>query len=116
MHVATQLTKNTGAKKPRPRHCWVRPYLGRRVEQGHYDNILRQLALPSPDLYRNLTQIDKELFNQIVERVTPYIQKTRTFFREAMEPGLRLAITLRFLASGTATRGCPTPPVWDTTQ
>ncbi|XP_066952525.1 uncharacterized protein [Macrobrachium rosenbergii] len=40
------------------------------------------------------------LFSEIVERVTPYIEKKVTFWRKSIEPGLRVAITLCFLAVG----------------
>ncbi|XP_066983814.1 uncharacterized protein [Macrobrachium rosenbergii] len=45
-------------------------------------------------------KIDPDIFSEIVERVTPYIEKQRTFWREPLTPGLHVAITLRFLATG----------------
>ncbi|XP_066973189.1 uncharacterized protein [Macrobrachium rosenbergii] len=68
--------------------------------QGHYDNLMEELSTEAPDLYRNFTRIDKDLFNEIVEWVTPMIQKKVTFWRKPIEPGLRVAITLCFLATG----------------
>ncbi|XP_066957950.1 uncharacterized protein [Macrobrachium rosenbergii] len=70
------------------------------MEQGHYDNLMEELLTQAPDLYRNFICIDRGLFNETVERVTPYIQKKVTFWRKLIEPGLRVAITLRFFATG----------------
>ena len=40
------------------------------------------------------------MFDEIVEKVTPLIERQETFFRKPLPPGLRVAITLRFLATG----------------
>ena len=61
---------------------------------------MSELAAENPILYRNFTRMPEELFNTIVERVTPCIQKKTTLWRKPLEPGLRVAITLRFLATG----------------
>ncbi|XP_066938955.1 uncharacterized protein [Macrobrachium rosenbergii] len=87
-------------KKRRPRRVWAWPYLQRRVELGHYDNLMEELATENPELYRNFTRTDRDIFSDIVEGVTPYIEKQRTFWREPLTPGLCAAITLRFLATG----------------
>ena len=44
--------------------------------------------------------MEEAMFDEILERVRPLITKQTTNFREPIEPGLRLAITLRFLATG----------------
>lgn len=66
-------------KKRRPRRVWAWLYLQRRVDLGHYDNLMEELTTESPELYRNFTRIDKDLFSEIAELVTPHIQKQRTF-------------------------------------
>ena len=92
-----ELQKKTSRKR---RRTWVEPYLQRRLEQGHYRNLMDELAQKTPELFRNYTRTDKALFDEIVDRVTPHIQKQHTWCREPLEPGLRVAITLRFLATG----------------
>ena len=41
-------------------------------------------------------------FREVLAHVGPKIAKQDTFWREAIKPELRLAITLRFLASGNS--------------
>ena len=71
---------------------------------GHFENLLRELSLETPDLYKNFLRIDEALFNEIVEKVRPHLQKRFTNFRPPLEVGLRVAITLRFLATGDSYR------------
>ena len=39
-------------------------------------------------------------FEELLEKVTPIIRKTYTHLRECISPSERLAITLRYMASG----------------
>lgn len=103
-HTVTMYTHLKRKKRPKERSVWVRPYLRRRAIHGHYDNLMRELSDEHPDLYRNFLRLDKDLFNQIVERVRPHLQRETTFWREPLDVGLRVAITLRFLATGNTYR------------
>ena len=40
------------------------------------------------------------MFHKLLRRLTPRLSKQVTKWRKALQPGLKLAITLRFLASG----------------
>ena len=40
------------------------------------------------------------MFDELVQRVSPRITKTDTHIRKALSPGLKIAITVRYLASG----------------
>ena len=95
-----RVMKRRQKKVRKRRRCWVHPYLQRREEKGYYNNLMKELAAENPQLYRNFTRIPEELFDEIVERVTPHIKKKLTFWRRPIEPGLRVAITLRYLATG----------------
>ena len=70
------------------------------MEQGNYENLMQELKNETPELFRNFTRTSGCMFDEIVEKVTPYIEKEETFFRKPLPPGLRVAITLRFLATG----------------
>jgi len=102
VEIAKVHVQSIEPKPKKRRKEWVSPYLQRRVEYGHYHNLMSELAAESPELYKNFIRMPKEMFDEIVERVTPYIQKRRTFWRVPLDPGLRVAITLRFLATGNS--------------
>lgn len=88
-------------KKPRRRRrAWMWPYLQRRMQYGHYDTLMDELYNENPELYRNFLRMDRKMFNKIVECVTPRIEKKTTNFRKPIDPGTRVAITLRYLATG----------------
>ena len=40
------------------------------------------------------------MFDELLQRVSPRITKTDTHVRKALSPGLKIAITVRYLASG----------------
>lgn len=86
------------AKKPRS--CWVSPWLKGRREQGAYENLMRELALDDGEAYRRFIRMDTATFEDLLQRVAPLITKRDTPFRRAIVAGERLAITLRYLATG----------------
>jgi len=67
---------------------------------GQYDTLLRELNKEDPQSYRNFLRLDNDLFEEMVEKVTPYIEKETTKMRTPLEPALKLAVTLRYLATG----------------
>ncbi|XP_050693866.1 putative nuclease HARBI1 [Eriocheir sinensis] len=44
--------------------------------------------------------MEPNMFKELLDRVGPHIEKQDTFWRKSLSPGLRLAITLRYLATG----------------
>ena len=92
-----------GGRRPFIRSCWTRPWLTeeRRQQYGHYTSLLdTQLRLEDPAAFRNFTRLTPEVFDDILERVAPVIQKQHTNYRHPLSAGLKLAITLRHLATG----------------
>lgn len=88
----------------RQRTVWVRPWVGRREQLGFYDCLLRELEAEDRAAYRQFMRMTPELFNLIEARIGPHIQKSDTNFRRAIEPGLKLAATLHYLATGNTFR------------
>ena len=84
INLLSEAAKKYLAQKKQRRRTWMWPYLQRRVELGHYESLLEELSAENPELYRNFTRIDKDLFNEIVERVSPQIRKRFTNFREPL--------------------------------
>jgi len=48
--------------------------------------------------------MNPEMFRELLARVGTKIEKPDTFWRKGLEPGLKLAITLRYLAIGNSYR------------
>lgn len=87
-------------KRRRMRSIWVRDWVRRRNELGCYGQLLRELENEVPQLYKNFLRMNIADFNNLLELVSPLIKKEDTNMREAISPGERLALTLRFLATG----------------
>ena len=90
-------------RRIRRRSCWVRPWLSadRRHQLGHYSQFLnRELRCEDVCTYSNYVRMPPDLFDEVLGRITPGIEKKSTRLREPLSPGLRLALTLRHLATG----------------
>ncbi|KAK8763957.1 hypothetical protein V5799_033434, partial [Amblyomma americanum] len=98
--VILELLEEPPAKKPRT--SWVSPWLQRRKQQGAYENLMRELALEDSENYRRWIRMDTATFEELLGEVRPHITKKDTPFREAIQAGERLAITLRYLATGNS--------------
>ena len=75
----------------------MRNFLVKRERYGHYDNLM--VDLPENDRYgyKNFIRLSPELFYELVDRLR--IEKQLTFFRVPLSAGLKIALTLRYLAS-----------------
>lgn len=89
-------------RKAKPRSCFVREWIAEREMHGHYHQLLKTLQATDATTYKYYLRMDKALFNEILGRLAPRIRKQDTNFRKAREPGIRLAMTLRFMATGEA--------------
>jgi hypothetical protein len=56
--------------------------------------------ISSPESFRNYLRMDKIQFDDLTAKVAPLIQRQNTRYRSSICPGERLAITLRYLATG----------------
>lgn len=84
------------------RKCWVKPYLARKA-LGCYDNLLREFALEDRENYRRWMRLDEASFLEILDIIRSDIVRKDTIMRAAIPPETRLAITLRYLATGKST-------------
>ena len=50
--------------------------------------------------FTSYVRMDPAMFHVLLQRLTPRLSKPKTKWRKVLQPGLKLAITLRFLASG----------------
>lgn len=84
----------------RNRSVWVRNWVTRRSEFGFYHQLLVELEMEEPHLCKKFLRMNINDFNHLLELVTPLISKEDTTMRKSISAGERLALTLRFLASG----------------
>ena len=87
----------------RRRSCWVRPWLQRRVFLGQYDTLMNELQVEARGGFKAFLRMDADVFMQILGRIEGRITKSSEA-RAPLLPGLKLAITLRFLATGNSYR------------
>ena len=59
-----------------------------------------ELRREDPASFHNFLRMDATMYDELLARIGPRITKQRTFMREPLSPGLKLAVTLRHFASG----------------
>ena len=81
----------------RAKRFWVRPWLSadRGLQFGHYGQLLRELWMEDNSSFFNYMRMEPLMFDEILNRVSPRIQKRDTHFRKALEPGLELERIIR---------------------
>ncbi|XP_034039477.1 uncharacterized protein LOC117522184 [Thalassophryne amazonica] len=79
---------------------WVRELLLNRHKYDMYEKLMKHLREGNVKSFRNFVRMDPEMFGQMVEDLTPMLQKNTSICRKPLFPGLKLAITLRYLATG----------------
>jgi len=92
--AAILLKDQTQHQQQRRRTMWVKPWLLRRVTLGHYDTLMQELMRESRGNFKSFLRMEPEMF----DRVAPRIEKSQEG-RLPLSPGLKLAITLRFLST-----------------
>lgn len=90
-------------KKQSKRKWWVRPGLRQRNSAGFYETMKMQLRDVDSDWFKSCMRMNEADFDFLVTRLTPYICKKDTNCRKAITVAERLAVTLRYLASGLDT-------------
>ena len=88
--------KHKGKKREKYRRSvWVKDYLKCRNAR-----IMRDLELNEDVLFKNFTRMSKTNFYTLLGTVEPMITRQNTRFRESVPAEMKLAITLRYLATG----------------
>ena len=87
-------------RRKRERKIWVREWIKNRPSHGAYHHLLKELQLGDQVSYKHFLRMDVGSFESLLSNVRPMITYKDTHFRKAIPPGERLALTLRFLATG----------------
>ena len=61
---------------------------------------MAELGMEDQQSFFNFLKMPPQLFDELLNRVGPGCHKMDTHYRKALEPGLKLVITIRHLASG----------------
>ena len=93
-----RLRQQRAAKK----RIWARPWLLRRPLYGHHEHLLGELNREDQKSFKNFVRVPPQLFEEMVTRLTPYLQKKVTQMRDPLPVALKVAVTLRFMATGTS--------------
>ncbi|KAJ8914255.1 hypothetical protein NQ315_003620 [Exocentrus adspersus] len=98
MHTAAASIALLTANTRKRRRWWVRPIYQKRMQQGDYHNLMREMRLSDCEMFFHYTRLTVEQFDDLLRTVGPHITKKSN--RAPLGPVQRLAITLRFLATG----------------
>ena len=79
---------------------WVRDWIRRRPQQGYYHNLFRELEIEDPKAFKRMMRMEPAMFHELVERLTPRLQKCHTCRGAPLSVGIKVAITLKYLAHG----------------
>ncbi|XP_053615430.1 uncharacterized protein LOC128679719 [Plodia interpunctella] len=88
------IIRKTIAKRKKKR-WWVREYL----QQRESSSLLSSLRMRDGS-FENFTRMSRTDFEILLNMVGPAIVKQDTKFRKSIDPHIRLAVTLRYLATG----------------
>ena len=67
---------------------------------GHYHRLMRELMMEDTASFCNFMRMEPQMFDELVDRLSPRTTLQDTNWRKALEPGLNVAVTLRYLVSG----------------
>lgn len=84
----------------RRHRIWTRLWLLRRPELGHYETLISELEDEDEAGFVGYLRVKPEIFYELVHVLSPRLTKIGCNWRKPLEVGLKLAVTLRFLATG----------------
>lgn len=96
-HLITAIKKQ---KNRKPRRWWVREWILKRSSEGASAKLLVEWATGDLDAYKNHLRMSEEKFEELLKKVSPFIQKKTTLLRESLSAKLKLHVVLRYLATG----------------
>ena len=82
------------------RSCWTRKWILRREKLGAYHTLMNELQLEDPPEFSMFLRMSCSQFEEIFVLIAPSITKQDTLMRAAIPAKEKLALTLRFLATG----------------
>lgn len=87
-------------RRQKKRTVWIREWMKKRQQYGAYQHLVKELRLSDSNGYKKFLRMDPESFGVLESLITPLITKKDTNMRRSIPAGERLAVTVRFLATG----------------
>ena len=84
------------------RKFWVRPIFKIRQKLGEFNNLVQELRTMDREYFFRYFRMNPERFDHLLSLVHDRIAKKDTTFRKSISAEERLALTLKFLATGDA--------------
>ena len=100
--IIATFIENHKCKKRRKRKEWVKPWLQRRNSHGFYSQLLCELRLEEKEISGNYLCMAPENFEKLLGYIKEDIWKEDTHLRESIPPETKLALTIRFPATGNS--------------
>ena len=82
----------------RKRNIWAKAWLS--PSRGAYNTILKELRLSNQNDFKKYLRMNEETFEELLQRVRPYLTKQTTRLRKPIPAEQKLAITLCYMATG----------------
>ena len=108
LELAQALLRNVQQRRqdrlPRRRRLWVRNWLLRRREQGQFHQLMQELQAQDIDSFRGYLRMYPPLYHELCDRLHDRLVKQDTNYRQAISLAEKIAVTLRFPATGDSYR------------
>ena len=98
--IAIVLVLRRRRRRRRNRRVWTRQWILNRGAHGAFHQLMNEIRALDTNSYRYFVRMDAATFEDLLQVIAPRITYQDTNMRQAVSPGERLAVTLRFLATG----------------
>lgn len=88
-----------GLKEKVKRRCWIKEWLKKRETHSHLV-LLKEISVSEPVDFLNYFRMEEAMFDKLLEMVNLYLRRQDTYMRKCIPVADRLAVTLRYLATG----------------
>lgn len=88
-----------GTKRNVKRQRWMKNWLQKREKYSHVV-LLKEIGMTESEDYRNYFRMSVGTFDKLLRMVEPFLIRKDTNMRESLSVNERLAVTLRYLATG----------------
>lgn len=102
--AAAMLVVNKRKNEEKQKREWVKKWKLRREERGCFSLLTKELLLEDSNSFRQYLRMNDECFQEIMSYVQRDLTKKDTIMRSAISAKEKVAIVLRFLATGETFR------------